>query len=60
MYLKQRLRKPARSPIQWNEGAGEYEQPCGTCSTMVYSPTLKLMPKIYRQHTTSMECRGGY
>lgn len=55
-----RFKKPERSPIQWNEGAGEYESKCGACGTMIYSPNLELMPKIRLQHTRSNECLGGY
>jgi hypothetical protein len=55
-----RFKKPQRSPIQWNEGAGEYEAKCGACGKMVYSPTLDLMSKIHLQHTRSKDCLGGY
>lgn len=55
-----RFNKPKGSPIQWNEGAGEYETKCGACNTMLYSPTLDLMPKIRLQHTRSNDCLGGY
>ena len=55
-----RFKKPEASPIQWNEGAGEYESKCGACDTMLYSPNLELMPKIRLQHTRSDECLGGY
>lgn len=57
---KMRFKKPITSPIQWNEGAGEYETICGACPTMLYAPTLALMPKIRLQHTRSVECLGGY
>ena len=57
---KMRFKKPEASPIQWNEGAGEYEAKCGACNTMLYSPNLALMPKIRLQHTRSKECLGGY
>ena len=55
-----RFNKPEASPIQWNEGAGEYETKCGACNTLLYSPTLDLMPKIRLQHTRSNDCLGGY
>lgn len=52
---KMRFKKPEASPIQWNEGSGEYELKC-PCGKTVYSPNLKLMPKMWEQHGKSGEC----
>ena len=54
------FKKPAKSLVQWNESAGEYETKCGACGTMVYSPTLTDMHRTYLSHTRSKECLGGY
>ena len=57
---KMQFKKPTKSLVQWNEGAGEYETKCGACGTMVYSPTLTDMHRTYLSHTRSNECLGGY
>lgn len=54
------FKKPAKSLVQWNEGAGEYETKCGACKTMLYAPTLKDIRKTFTSHTKSKECLGGY
>lgn len=57
---KMQFKKPAKSLVQWNEGAGEYETKCGACKTMLYAPTLKDIRKTFTSHTKSKECLGGY
>ena len=57
---KFRFKKPEQSPIQWNEGAGEYEMKCGACGKKLYSQDLHMMNKVRKDHTRSKECLGGY
>lgn len=49
-------KKPPKSVIKWNEGSGEYEMKC-PCGKKLYSPNLKLAPKIWEQHGKSGECK---